>query len=48
MRSEDSSLCLNRVTFPEFNKKNEGNRHWGDWQAYFHRSLGINRSEGMN
>jgi hypothetical protein len=23
-------------------KKNEGSRHWGDWQAYFHRSLCIN------
>ncbi len=28
--------------------KNEGSRQWGDWEAYFHRSLGINRSEGMN
>jgi hypothetical protein len=27
---------------------NEGRRHWGNWQAYFHRSLGINRSEGAN
>jgi hypothetical protein len=29
------------------NKKNEGSRHWGDWQAYFNRPLGINRSEGI-
>ncbi len=28
-------------------KKNEGSRHWGDWQAYFNRPLGINRSEGI-
>ncbi len=27
--------------------KNEGSRPWGDWQAYFHRSLGISRSEGI-
>ncbi len=28
--------------------KNGGSRHWGDWQAYFYRSLGVNRSEGTN
>ncbi len=27
--------------------KNEGSRHWCDWQAYFHRSLGINRLEDI-
>jgi hypothetical protein len=26
--------------------KNEESRHWGDWQTYFYRPLGINRLEG--
>jgi hypothetical protein len=28
--------------------KNGGSRHWGDWQAYFYRSLSTNRLEGIS